>query len=185
MKPVPGTSVFLATVAALLATSAQASPPASSKWPSATAGQPTPTVAGIPPGLATNLANFDDLDFRVYTDQQWQDLHKSHTKDVIVHWPDGHTTQGIEKHIEDLKYMWTFHPTTGSRTSRPVRNPGRRMDCGYGLAGGHFHQTDGSPGRKNHPAHGQGLRSRWRPSAIGTRTASCSRSSCSGITASS
>lgn len=80
------------------------------KWPGSKAGKPTPKVQGLPPELARNLANFDDLDFRVYTGQQWQDLHKSHTKDVVVHWPDGHTTQGIETHIEDLKYMFTFAP---------------------------------------------------------------------------
>jgi hypothetical protein len=60
------------------------------------------TVQGMPAGLARNPANFDDLDFRVYTNQQWQDLHKSHGKDVVVHWPDGHETKGIEKHIEDV-----------------------------------------------------------------------------------
>ena len=80
------------------------------KWPGTKVSEATPKVPGMPAVLAKNLANFDDLDFRVYTNQQWQDLHKSHTKDVIVHWPDGHTTQGIEKHIEDLKYMWTFAP---------------------------------------------------------------------------
>jgi SnoaL-like polyketide cyclase len=81
-----------------------------SKWPGTRAGEAAPRLPGVPPELAKNLANFDDLDFRVYTNQQWQDLHKSHAKDVVVHWPDGHTTQGIEKHIEDLKYMWTFAP---------------------------------------------------------------------------
>ena len=75
------------------------------RWPASKVGTPAPKVKGMPPDLAKNLANFDDLDFRVYTNQQWQDLHKSHTKDVVVHWPDGHTTTGIEKHIEDLKYM--------------------------------------------------------------------------------
>jgi hypothetical protein len=60
--------------------------------------------------LAKNLATFDDLDFRVYTGQQWTDLHLSHSKDVVVHWPDGHTAKGIEKHIEDLKVMFTFAP---------------------------------------------------------------------------
>ena len=90
------------------------------KWPSTRVGEPTPKVPGIPPALAKNLANFDDLDFRVYTNQQWQDLHKSHTRDVIVHWPDGHTTKGLEKHIEDLKYMWTFAPDNRIR-EHPVR----------------------------------------------------------------
>jgi len=83
---------------------------AESKWPATKKGEPAPGMKGVPPILAKNLANFDDLDFRVYTGQQWQDLHKSHSKDVIVHWPDGHTTQGIEKHIEDLKVMFTFAP---------------------------------------------------------------------------
>ena len=90
------------------------------KWPGTKVGEPTPKIQGIPPVLAKNLANFDDLDFRVYTNQQWQDLHKSHSKDVIVHWPDGHTTQGIEKHIEDLKYMWTFAPDNRIK-EHPVR----------------------------------------------------------------
>ncbi len=79
-------------------------------WPGAKAGEPAPKLQDASPELARNLANFDDLDFRVYTGQQWQDLHKSHTKDVVVHWPDGHTTNGIEKHIADLKYMFTFAP---------------------------------------------------------------------------
>jgi hypothetical protein len=91
----------------LLAGAAQA---ADGKWPGTHVGVPPPKTPGVPPVLARNLANFDDLDFRVYTTQQWQDLHKSHSKDVIVHWPDGHTTQGIEKHIEDLKVMFTFAP---------------------------------------------------------------------------
>jgi len=111
---------FLAVGIAMLAAGAQASEPASNKWPSTKVGQPAPTVSGVPAELAKNLANFDDLDFRVYTNQQWQDLHKSHTKDVIVHWPDGHTTKGIEKHIEDLKYMWTFAPDNRIQ-EHPVR----------------------------------------------------------------
>jgi len=83
---------------------------AENRWPGTKAGEPTPKPRDIPATLAKNLANFDDLDFRVYTGQQWQDLHRSHTNDVVVHWPDGHQTKGIEKHIEDLKYMWTFAP---------------------------------------------------------------------------
>lgn len=120
MKRILRTPTFLAIAASMFAASTLAAPPAPSKWPSTKAGQPIPSVKGVPPELAKNLANFDDLDFRVYTNQQWQDLHKSHTKDVIVHWPDGHTTQGIEKHIEDLKYMWTFAPDNRIQ-EHPVR----------------------------------------------------------------
>ncbi len=104
--------------ALLVATPASAA--GKDRWPATRAGEPTPKLQGVPRELARNLANFDDLDFRVYTGQQWQDLHRSHTKDVVVHWPDGHTTQGIEKHIEDLKYMWTFAPDNRIK-EHPVR----------------------------------------------------------------
>lgn len=89
-------------------------------WPGTKANEPPPKIPSVPPALAKNLANFDDLDFRVYTGQQWQDLHKSHTDDVIVHWPDGRTTRGIDKHIEDIKYMFTFAPDNRIK-EHPVR----------------------------------------------------------------
>jgi len=58
------------------------------------------------------IATFDTLDFVVFTNQKWDRLHESHSKDVIVHWPDGHYTKGIEKHIEDLKAMFVYAPDT-------------------------------------------------------------------------
>jgi hypothetical protein len=89
-------------------------------WPSTKVGEPTPKVEGMPPELAKRLANFDDLDFRVYTGQQWEDLHKSHAKDITVHYPDGHTTKGIPDHIKELEFMWTFAPDNRI-TEHPVR----------------------------------------------------------------
>jgi hypothetical protein len=59
-----------------------------------------------------HLENFDDLDFNVYSHQKWDQLGRSHSKDVVVHWPDGRTTRGIETHIEDLKKMFVFAPDT-------------------------------------------------------------------------
>ena len=59
-----------------------------------------------------HLATFDDLDFHVFTGQQWARLHESHSQDVVVHWPDGHQTKGIQKHIEDLKAMFVYAPDT-------------------------------------------------------------------------
>src|SRR3989344_7819249 len=52
---------------------------------------------------AEHLKTFDELDFDVFTNQKWDRLHESHSKDIIVYWPDGRRTQGIETHIEDLK----------------------------------------------------------------------------------
>ena len=62
--------------------------------------------------VAQHLATFDELDYVVFTQQQWTRLHESHSQDVIVHWPDGHFTKGIEKHIEDLKAMFVYAPDT-------------------------------------------------------------------------
>lgn len=75
-------------------------------------------------GSQANLATFDDLDFNVFTNQKWDELHKSHAKDVIVHWPDGRTTKGIDVHIEDLKALFVYAPDT-----RILEHP-IRIACG-------------------------------------------------------
>lgn len=59
-----------------------------------------------------HLATFDALDFDVFTNQQWDRLKESHSADVKVHWPDGRVTEGIDTHIEDLKYLFSFAPDT-------------------------------------------------------------------------
>jgi hypothetical protein len=59
-----------------------------------------------------NLATFDNLDFDVFTNQKWDRLKESHAPDILVHWPDGHTTKGIERHIQDLKAMFVYAPDT-------------------------------------------------------------------------
>ena len=40
-----------------------------------------------------HLAAFDTLDFDVYTNQKWERFSESHAKDILVHYPDGHTTK--------------------------------------------------------------------------------------------
>ena len=62
--------------------------------------------------VAANIATFDDLDFNVFTGQKWAELHRSHSHDITVYWPDGHSTKGIDKHIEDLKAMFVWAPDT-------------------------------------------------------------------------
>ena len=44
--------------------------------------------------VAQHLATFDDLDVNVFSNQEWDELKKSHAKDIVVHWPDGHITKG-------------------------------------------------------------------------------------------
>jgi hypothetical protein len=62
--------------------------------------------------VARNIATFDTLDFVVFSNQEWVRLHESHSHDVKVNWPDGHLTNGIEKHIEDLSAMFVYAPDT-------------------------------------------------------------------------
>ena len=62
--------------------------------------------------LAKNLKTFDDLDFDVFTNQKWDRLKESHAQDIKVYWPDGHMTQGIDTHIEDLKKLFVYAPDT-------------------------------------------------------------------------
>jgi hypothetical protein len=113
LRVAAGTFVSLLAATVLGATLAKG-------WPGAKAGQPTPKVEGMPAVLAKNLVNFDDLDFRVYSGQLWQELHKSHAKDILVHYPDGHITQGLDVHIEELKPLFTFAPDT-KITEHPIR----------------------------------------------------------------
>lgn len=67
-----------------------------------------------------NIKTFDELDFVVFSNQEWTRLHESHSKDVKVNWPDGHQTQGIEKHIEDLKAMFVYAPDTSIKV-HPIK----------------------------------------------------------------
>jgi hypothetical protein len=62
--------------------------------------------------VAANIATFDTLDYVVFSLQEWARLHESHSQDVVVNWPDGHQTVGIEKHIADLKAMFVYAPDT-------------------------------------------------------------------------
>lgn len=86
-----------------------------------------------------NLSNFDDLDFNVYSGQKWHELGKSHAQDIIVHWPDGRTTKGIEVHIEDLKGMFVFAPDTRI-TEHPIRIASGEWTAVSGYIEGTFSQ---------------------------------------------
>jgi len=67
-----------------------------------------------------HLKTFDELDFVVFSNQDWTRLHESHSKDVKVNWPDGHSTNDIGKHIEDLKAMFVYAPDTNIKV-HPVK----------------------------------------------------------------
>jgi hypothetical protein len=61
---------------------------------------------------AEHIAKYRTADFDVFTNQQWDRIQESHAKDVVVHWPDGRQTNGVEAHIDDLKAMFVYAPDT-------------------------------------------------------------------------
>jgi hypothetical protein len=98
--------------------------------------------------IANNhLATFDTLDFDVYTHQKWDRLRESHAADILVHYPDGHTTKGLDAHIEELKPMFVFAPDTRIET-HPVRIAARDWTSVIGVIQGTFTQPMPMPDGK-------------------------------------
>jgi predicted ester cyclase len=71
---------------------------------------PPPPHQKQAPAVEKSLKIFDTLDFDVFSNQKWDRLGESHAKDIIVTWPDGHDTHGIEQHIKDLSAMFVYAP---------------------------------------------------------------------------
>ena len=81
---------------------------------------PAPPHERQAPKVERNLKVFDTLDFDVYSNQKWDRLKESHAPDIVVTWPDGHETKGLDKHTEDLKAMFVFAPDINIKV-HPVR----------------------------------------------------------------
>ncbi len=84
-----------------------------------------------------NLREFDVLDFEVFSSQKWERLHESHAENIIVNWPDGHQTFGIDKHIEDLKFLFVFAPDTRIK-QHPIRLSSGNYTAVMGVMEGTF-----------------------------------------------
>jgi hypothetical protein len=107
--------------------------------------------------VAKNIATFDDLDFNVFTNQKWDQLSKSHSKDIVVHWPDGHQTKGIEKHIEDLKAMFAYAPDTRIQ-QHPVKFGSGEWTSVIGVMEGTFTKPMPVPNGKPIPPTGKAFK---------------------------
>lgn len=64
------------------------------------------------PAVGKNLANFDTLDFDVYSNQKWERFKETHAEDIVVTWPDGRETKGLADHIKDVSFQFSFAPDT-------------------------------------------------------------------------
>ncbi len=103
---------------------------------------------------AEHLKTFDELDFDVFTNQKWERLHESHSQDIIVHWPDGRKTEGIETHIEDLKAMFVFAPDTRIQ-EHPIRIASGEWTSVIGVMEGTFTEPMPLPDGRSIPPTGK------------------------------
>jgi predicted ester cyclase len=105
--------------------------------------------------IANNhLVKFDTLDFDVYTNQKWERFSESHAQDILVHYPDGHTSKGLDKHIEELKPMFVFAPDTRIET-HPVKIASAEWTSVIGVIQGTFTQPMPMPDGKTIPPTGK------------------------------
>jgi hypothetical protein len=52
----------------------------------------------------------DLIDFEAFRNQNWTLLNEIHVPNVLVVWPDGRETIGIDQHDKDLKEMFVYAP---------------------------------------------------------------------------
>jgi hypothetical protein len=57
-----------------------------------------------------NLETFGALDLDVFSRQDRSRLGESHAPYIRVHWPDGHYTDGLDKHTEDMAALFVWAP---------------------------------------------------------------------------
>lgn len=84
-----------------------------------------------------HLETFDELDFEVFSHADWARLGESHAQNIRVHWPDGHYTDGIDKHIEDLAALFVWGPDTRIH-SHPLRLAKGELTAVTGVMQGTF-----------------------------------------------
>lgn len=107
--------------------------------------------------VARHIATFDDLDYNVFSNQKWDELSRSHAKDILVHWPDGHTTKGIEKHIEDLKALFVHAPDTRIK-DHPIKFGSGQWTAVTGIMEGTFTRPMTTPDGKTIQPTGKAFR---------------------------
>jgi hypothetical protein len=90
--------------------------------------------------IASHLKTFDTLDYEIFSNQQWHRFQESHAQNIKVYWPDGHVTEGLVKHIEDMKNLFVHAPDT-----RIKEHPIKFGSGNYTLVTGVFEGTFTKP----------------------------------------
>jgi ketosteroid isomerase-like protein len=97
--------------------------------------------------VETNLSRFDELDFEAFSKQDWELFNQIHSPDVLVVFPDGRETRGIEQHDKDIMAMFVYAPDTRV-TSHPIKFGSGQWTTSTGILEGTFSEpmplSDGS-----------------------------------------
>ena len=96
------------------------------------------------PAVERNLQTFDVLDFDVFSNQKWDRLQESHAPDIVVTWPDGHETKGIDVHIADLKALFVWGPDIQIKV-HPIRFGSGSWTAVTGVMSGTFSRPMPTP----------------------------------------
>ncbi len=100
------------------------------------------TAAAISAG-----ARAGSVQHRLPAVQDWARLAESHAANIRVHFPDGHYTDGIEKHIADMSAWFDFAPDMNIKV-HPLRIAKENLTAVMGVLKGTFSQPmpDGKGG---------------------------------------
>ena len=109
---------------------------------------------------------FDDLDFNVYSGQKWEEFPRSHAANIVVHYPDGHTTTGLEEHLAELKPQFVFAPDTRIKV-HPIKIAQGNWTAVAGVMEGTFSQPMQTPDGKISRRPARRLSSTWLRSDVG------------------
>jgi hypothetical protein len=75
-------------------------------------------VVAQTPVEKANLERFDKVDFQAWNNRNWTLFRELHAPDVLVVDFNGHTTKGIEKHVQ-----WAMAANSGQPESRVLAHP--------------------------------------------------------------
>lgn len=84
-----------------------------------------------------HLRTFDELDFVIYSGQEWNRINESHADNIRVHYADGHYTDGLDRHIADMKGQFVWAPDTRI-IDHPIRIAKENLTAVTGVAVGSF-----------------------------------------------
>ena len=118
-----------------------------------------------------SLNQFDAMDFDCIGRQRWDLFSAMHSDNVVVNWPDGHSTKGIAANAEEARTLLAFAPDAWVE-AHPVRFGSGGWTCVTGTIVGTFSKPMTIAGERIIPPTGKRFRipmctvARWKDGKI-------------------